>query len=313
MILNFSQRTDIVSFYTEWMFARFREGNVYVRNPLFPNRVTRYILAPDKVDAVVFRSKDYSPALAGLDAIVSRYRTLFQFTIGGYGRDMEPDPLSEQDALAALCELERIAGKRRIVWRYDPVLFTKKYTVRFHLETFERLAAKICPHVGGCIVGFEEPSLGLHERLPGLSFGKSERRAVLMGLGSIAKKYSLPIRLCGRGEDYSLLGIERRGCVTLDDIACANDCKFRPIKTENSRRACSCVLTRDVGWYNSCPRGCLYCDAARIPSDVSVNRPLHDPASPLLIGRLRGDDIVRDGNQESYLAGNDGQMSIFDL
>jgi hypothetical protein len=37
---------------------------------------------------------------------------------------------------------------------------------------------------------------------------------------------------------------------------------------------------------------------------------LHDPASPLLIGHLTKDDIVRDAKQESWI---DPQMSLFDF
>ena len=313
MIINFGQRTDIPTYYSEWLFNRFREGVVCSRNPIFPNRVTRYLLTPDKVDAVVFCSKDYSPVFKELSGITERFRTLFHFTINGYGRDLEPGSPDEKSALSVLAELARIAGKERIFWRYDPILFTEKYTVKFHLDTFLRMAEKIAPFVAGCILNFAEPSLGLHERIPDLCFGKSERRAVLMGFGSVAKKYSLPLRLCGYGEDYSLFGVGRGGCVSLADIAQANGCKFREVKAENPRRGCACVVTRDVGWYNTCPRGCLYCNAVRLPFEVAVNISRHDPASPLLIGNIGEDDTVKDGSQESYLWGTGGQISIFDL
>lgn len=313
MIISFGQRTDIVTYYTQWMFNRFREGVVCARNPLFPSKITRYLLTPEKVDAVVFRSKDYSPALQELPTVTNNFRTLFQFTINAYGKRTEPRSPAEGEAIRTLRELARIAGREHVFWRYDPILFTKRYDVRFHLDTFARIAEKAAPHVAGCIVNFAEPSLGLHERLPVLSFGKTERRAVLMGIGSIAKKYGMPVRLCGRGEDYSLLGIQRGGCVTLRDIANANHCTFREVKTETRKRTCACVAMRDVGWYNTCPRGCLYCDAIRKPLEVADNIARHDPDSPLLIGNIGAEDSVVDGNQESYLFEREGQMSIFDL
>ncbi len=57
MIINVGLRTDIVQHYSDWLFRRFREGFAYSRNPLFPNRLNRYELSPDKVDAVVLCSK----------------------------------------------------------------------------------------------------------------------------------------------------------------------------------------------------------------------------------------------------------------
>ena len=101
MIINFGQRTDIPTYYSEWLFNRFREGVVCSRNPIFPNRVTRYLLTPDKVDAVVFCSKDYSPVFKELSGITERFRTLFHFTINGYGRDLEPGSPDEKSAASS--------------------------------------------------------------------------------------------------------------------------------------------------------------------------------------------------------------------
>ena len=56
MILSVGTRTDIVNHYGDWLMERFREGYVYQRNPLFPDRVNGYLLAPDKIDAVYFCS-----------------------------------------------------------------------------------------------------------------------------------------------------------------------------------------------------------------------------------------------------------------
>ena len=56
MILNTGARTDTVQYFTPWLLKRFEEGYALSRNPLFPDRVTRYELVPDKVDCVVFCS-----------------------------------------------------------------------------------------------------------------------------------------------------------------------------------------------------------------------------------------------------------------
>lgn len=65
MIINTGGRTDTVQYYTEWLLNRFSEEYVLSRNPLFPRKVTRYELTPDKVDCVVFCSKNYRPILRG--------------------------------------------------------------------------------------------------------------------------------------------------------------------------------------------------------------------------------------------------------
>ena len=56
MILNTGARTDTVQYFSKWLLKRFEEGFVYIRNPLFPNKVIKYELTPEKIDAVLFLS-----------------------------------------------------------------------------------------------------------------------------------------------------------------------------------------------------------------------------------------------------------------
>ena len=67
IIINTGGRTDTVQYYTHWLLKRFEEGYVISRNPLFSSKVTRYELTPDKVDCVVFCSKDYAPILPHIE------------------------------------------------------------------------------------------------------------------------------------------------------------------------------------------------------------------------------------------------------
>ena len=90
MIINTGGRTDTVHYYSKWLLKRFEEGYVLSRNPLFPNKVSRYELTPDKVDCVVFCSKNYRPILKNLHQITSRFNTYFHYTITAYEKDVEP-------------------------------------------------------------------------------------------------------------------------------------------------------------------------------------------------------------------------------
>lgn len=166
MIINTGGRTDTVQFYTEWLLKRFEEGYVMSRNPLFPNKVARYELTPDKIDCVVFCSKDYRPILNDITKITERFNTYFHYTITAYGKDVEPRVPSIEQSIETLKELSSIVGKQRIVWRYDPILLTEKYSIQTHLDTFERIAKEISPYVDRCIFGFVEMYVKLSVNMP---------------------------------------------------------------------------------------------------------------------------------------------------
>lgn len=105
MIINTGARTDTVQYYAPWLLRRFEEGYVLARNPLFPNKVTRYQLDSAVVDCVVFCSKDYRPILPRLHEVTDRFNTYFYYTITAYGKDIEPGVPSVEQSMETLVEL----------------------------------------------------------------------------------------------------------------------------------------------------------------------------------------------------------------
>lgn len=112
MIINTGGRTDTVQYYTEWLLNRFSEGYTLSRNPLFPNKVTRYELTPDKVDCVVFCSMNYRPILPRLHKITDRFHTYFHYTITAYGKDIEPGVPGIEESMETLIKLSELVGKQ---------------------------------------------------------------------------------------------------------------------------------------------------------------------------------------------------------
>ncbi len=314
MLINVGLRTDIACCYPEWLMRRIEAGYAYARNPLFPNKVTAYDLSPDRVDALLFCSKNYAPLLPRIGEILKRYRTYFFCTVTPYGAEIEPGSPPLPERIQMLKELSRTAGREKVVWRYDPILITEEYTVSRHLELFLKLAGQIAPHVHRCVISFVEMFVKLRMRMPELiPLTREQKRELACGIGTIAAKFSLPVTVCGSGDDYSEYGVMRRGCVTLDDVAAANGCAFRKAPHLGNRRGCGCIASRDLGWYDSCPLGCRYCNANRDPALVKENLSLHDDDSPMLIGNLRESDTLLYSPQDSYLKNDGRQLSLFDL
>ena len=312
MIINTGARTDTVQYYTPWLLRRFEEGYALARNPLFPNKVTRYELDPAVVDCVVFCSKNYRPILPDLHRITSRFNTHFQYTITAYGTDVEPGVPFIDESIETLLELERQVGARRICWRYDPVLLTADYTVEQHLETFDAMAARLAGHVDRCIFSFVEMYKKLETNMPELiPLTDADRDALARGLGAIAQKYGLYLRTCGTNGEWSRYGIHPSGCMTLEILGAANGLEFRDRKHRGAREGCHCVESRDIGAYETCPNGCRYCYANKNHARAAENYRHHDPASPLLCDTLRETDTVQQGAQRSFLKRGPVQPSLF--
>ena len=302
MIINTGGRTDTVQYYTKWLLRRFSEGYVLVRNPLFPHKVNRYELTLDKVDCVVFCSKNYKPILPHLHEITDRFNTYFHYTITAYGRDVEPGVPSIRESMDTLIELSNLVGTQRVAWRYDPVLLTKKYTIGRHIETFAQMARILAPHIDRCIFSFVEMYKKLETNMPEIiPFSDLDMDILAKELGSIAREHGMTIQTCGTNGDFTRYGIQSSGCMTLDILGKANGILFKDLKHKGTRQGCHCIESRDIGAYDTCLNACKYCYANKNPRKALENYQYHDPDSPLLLGNVQPDDIIIQGLQKSFL------------
>ena len=140
MILSVSRRTDIPNYYSDWFFNRVKAGFVNVRNPLNTHQISQIKITPDIVDCIVFWTKNPIPMMARLDEL-NRYQYYFQFTLTGYGNDVEKNlPDKKTVMIPAFRKLSQNIGKDKIIWRYDPIFFSKRYTMNYKsIQTYSRI------------------------------------------------------------------------------------------------------------------------------------------------------------------------------
>lgn len=302
MIVNVGGRTDIVNYYGEWLMNRIKEGFTYSRNPLFQNNISKISLKPEDVDCLMFCSKNYKPMLKYMKEINSKYRIICHYTITAYDRDVEPNVPNIDESIETLIELSKIVGKKKVLWRYDPILLTKKYTIEKHLYTFEYIAKQIAPYVQRCIFSFVEMYKKLDYNMPEIiPFTENDKIEILKGLGEISKKYNLYTQTCGTDETNEKYGIHVSGCTTPEILEKANNVKYRTIKAKPMRKGCHCIPSRDIGAYDTCLNGCKYCYANRRPDLAKENIKIHDKNSPLLLGNIRATDKITESKINSLI------------
>lgn len=154
MILSASRRTDIPNYYSEWFFNRIKGGFIYVRNPMNIHQVSKIDINPETVDCIVFWTKNPEPMLNRLEELAP-YHYYFQFTLTGYGKDVECHvPHKREKMIPIFQELSKKTGMQKVIWRYDPVIFTKKYTPEYHLNAFEQIAASLRGYTEKCVISF---------------------------------------------------------------------------------------------------------------------------------------------------------------
>lgn len=300
MILNTGGRTDTVNYFSEWLLNRFAAGYAYSRNPFHPDVVNRIDLNPETIDVVEFCSKNYRPILSRLHEITERFNCHFHYTITAYDRDIEPNVPGIDESIETLRDLSAQVGKEKIIWRYDPVLLTGKYTIERHFATFDYMAGRIAPYVSRCVFSFVVWYKKLH--LPELQpISGQQKELIAKGLGEMAAKRHLYIQTCGTKESYEQYGIHHSGCMTRAVYEHSLGLHFKKVAERGNRPGCRCMESRGLGDYNTCLNGCRYCYANYDHEKARENYRLHDPESPLMIGHLRPTDKIVPLHQESCL------------
>ena len=300
MILNTGGRTDTVNYFSEWLLNRFAAGYAYSRNPFHPDVVNRIDLNPETIDVVEFCSKNYRPILSRLHEITERFNCHFHYTITAYDKDIEPNVPGIDESIETLRDLSAQVGKEKIIWRYDPVLLTGKYTIERHFATFDYMAGRIAPYVSRCVFSFVVWYKKLH--LPELQpISGQQKELIAKGLGEMAAKRHLYIQTCGTKESYEQYGIHHSGCMTRAAYEHSLGLHFKKAAERGNRPGCRCMESRGLGDYNTCLNGCRYCYANYDHEKARENYRLHDPESPLMIGHLRPTDKIVPLHQESCL------------
>jgi len=308
MIINAGNRTDIPAFYSDWFYRRLEEGSVCVRNPYVPHLVTRYQLKPDLVDAFVFCSKNPAPMLAGLDQL-SDFQQLWFISITPYGRDIEPRVPPYPEVIKTAEKLSSLLGKKAVVWRYDPVFVGRSYDLDFHLKSFEHMASLLEGTCEVCVISFVDLYKKTIRNFPDVKeVSPEDQHFLAQQFVQIAGCYGMRVKSCAESRDLDIHGIDSGGCFMKKDLEDLTGERYGIPKRKSKRESCDCLLENEIGAYNSCPHGCLYCYANYSAVEVGRNRQNHDPRSPLLIGQLKGDDEIREAVQKSY---RENQLSLF--
>lgn len=293
MIISASRRTDIPAHYSEWFCNRLNEGYVLIPNPRNSNRLSRVELSPDKVDCIVFWTKNPAPMLSRLDRIEKMgYPFYFQFTLTPYDKSVERNLPSKHELIQTFQNLSSLIGPERVVWRYDPVMITERYPLEWHLEHFGNLCGELGKFTHRCIFSFLDPYAHIGSDFHAVAY--PEMMSIAEGFSKIAAQYKIPLFTCAEEIDLSRFQIRHASCIDPSLIEQIVGCPIRAKKDAGQRPACGCMESVDIGAYDTCPNGCTYCYAMTNMKTVLRRVEKHDPLSPMLTGVPRGDELVTD-------------------
>jgi len=308
VLISASRRCDIPRYYARWFGARLAQGVAEYRTVFGVEG--RASLAHRDVLGYLFWTRDARPLFVHLGLLREvGMPYAFQFTVNGYGREIEPHRPSLRGSIESFRAVARtLPSPRSIQWRYDPILLSERYSAEYHCQRFAQIAQQLADCTRVVNVSVVEPYLKAIRRLPDPTLGyraadpvrhKTVARnypdlpqaegvpELLHELAAIATNHGIELRVCCNPEYSSELSppLPRSQCIGAElftEYACKRSQAVTALSPAPSRSSCRCLRAVDIGMDNTCLSGCRYCYVTTSLQAAVENYRQHDPRSPRL-------------------------------
>lgn len=299
-IISVSRATDIPAFYMDWFLYRLQKGYSAWTNP-FTNWET-YISFVN-LRMMVFWSKNPKPLLENLDKLAD-YNFYIQYTLNDYEAEgLEPGvpPLAER--IDTFKQLVDKLGVGKVVWRFDPLILSDTLTVEKLLEKIKNIGDQLQGYTEKMVFSFIDitdynkvKNNLFHKNMHAREFTTDEMLQFAEGLQTLNQDWHYELGSCCEKVSLENYGIKHNRCIDDDLIIrlfpednklrkllgieilppdmfsdVPQVIKTRRIKDKGQRQFCGCIVSKDIGEYNTCPHMCLYCYANESKEKIQAN------------------------------------------
>lgn len=286
--ISASRATDIPAFYCKWFFQKLAQGYTVWRNPF--NGKDCYV-SFQNTKFIVFWSKNPAPLIEYIPYLQQRDIGCYvQFTLNDYQTEgFEPNLPILARRIDTFKRLVDILGVGSVIWRFDPLVLSDRVSIDSLIEKIR--------HIGNLLNGYTEKlvfsfaDIGTYRKVgknmydAGINYTEwteklmrefAEKLTVLN-----AGQWDYTLATCSESISLEEYGIEHNRCIDPDLISrlrpSMQPMMFNANKDKGQRSACGCILAKDIGSYNTCPHGCLYCYANTSPHTAKLNFASHNP------------------------------------
>lgn len=299
LIISASRATDIPAFYADWFFRRLDNGYLRWRNP-FSGQESYVSFKNSRF--IVFWSKNPALLLSHLSRLKERgIGCYIQYTLNDYEYEgLEPNVPTLTQRIDTFRRLVDALGLGTVVWRFDPLILTDRINIDTLLQKIASIANTLVGHTEKLVFSFADiesyKKVSRNLRLNSINYhewDEESMREFALGLSMLNRdNWNFRLATCAERIDLSEYGIVHNRCIDPDLISrlAPDDAVLQNFlynaKTDNGqRKTCGCILSKDIGAYNTCPHGCLYCYANTSSTSAFANykRAIANPLGDTII------------------------------
>jgi len=231
----------------------------------------------------------------------------FQFSLNDYDKEgFEAKVSSVESRIKTFKELSTRLGKKRVVWRFDPLILTDKIDVYELLKRVKKIGDVLKNYTKKLVFSFVDISIYRkvknnlkREQVNYIEWTPELMNQFAEGIYQINKEWGLELGTCSEKIDLDKYDIVHNKCID-DDLMIdlfsedkklmdflgvkveqadlfsnGKVIKTKKLKDKGQREDCGCIFSKDIGQYNTCPHECNYCYANTSKEIAKKNYKLH--------------------------------------
>jgi len=304
-IISASRSTDIPAFYSRWFMNRLEKGYITWINPF--NRKEQYV-SFEETKIIVFWTKNPKPIIPHLKELDKRdIKYYFQYTLNDYEKEnLEPNVSKLETRVESFIRLSNLIGKEKVIWRFDPLILSSEITIDNLISKIKNIGNQIYQYTEKLVFSFadiesyKKVKTNLSKtNVSYREFSQSEIDDFSEKLVELNKIWNLSLSTCAEKVDLEKYNIEHNRCIDdeliykigkddskiLDWLGLSNPMlslfaddysNNLKLKDKGQRKACGCIVSKDIGMYNTCNHLCTYCYANHSENIVKKNLKKHD-------------------------------------
>jgi DNA repair photolyase len=296
VIISASRATDIPAFHFEWFFRCLENGYIRWVNPF--NNKESYVFF-DETRVIVFWTKNPEPIIPYLKVLDERnIGYYFQFTLNDYEKEgFEPNVVKLEERIKTFKKLSEKIGKEKVIWRFDPLILTDQLSIDKLTEKIENIAKELKGYTEKLVFSYAD--IQIYSKVKNnlskkninyIEFDDEKKIEIAKKISEIGKKFNLEVATCAENIDLSIYGIKKNKCVDdelmvrlfkddkklmeflgYDENLFSDYVENKKLKDKGQRADCGCIMSKDIGEYNTCMHLCVYCYANFSEEKVKEN------------------------------------------
>lgn len=315
VIISASRSTDIPAFYADWFFHWLKVGYSAWTNPF--NGVKSFV-SYEKCRFIVFWSKNPKPLLGHLDELKERNIGCYiQYTLNDYEKEgLEKGVPSLEERIDTFKRLVDQLGQGRVIWRFDPLILTDRISLDDLLQKVENIGDQLSGYTEKLVFSYAD--IALYKKVKAnlekshvnyAEWTTAQMEEFAQRLSELNQKWHYQLATCGEKIDIERYGIQHNKCVDDDLMICfayhdkalmdflgvevkeslfgTEIVKKKDNRDKGQRQFCGCIVSKDIGEYNTCPHLCEYCyaNASKEKAHESYNKHEMNPLGETITGK----------------------------